>query len=451
MRAAGVEAGFRRTLAGSVIGAVLEWYEFAVYGALAATVFAGQFFPASAPHTGILLAFGTQAVGFAARPLGGIFFGHLGDRIGRKPMLVATYMTLALATAGIGVLPTYASWGLAAPILLVVLRLIQGFALGGEFGAAVTLVSEYAPPDQRGRWAALPQAGGPAGTIIAAGVLSLLGASLSKASFDAWGWRVAFLIAIPLLLVGAWIRRGVEESPTFIAAAAARAARMRSTSTATSTSTSSSSSSSSPSPSSSVLEALRYPRPLLQGLGVRIGENVAFYVYTVFVIAYATKTLSFALPDVLEAVLVAAICQFFAVLIGGWLSDIVGRKPVMIAAALGLAAWAPIFFLLARQESLALLYIGICTATFLHGLLAGPEAAWITELFPTRHRFAGSSLAYQGSSIIAGGPAPLIAAALMGTSGTTTPVAFYLALCALISVIAVATGPETRGRDLSAY
>jgi MFS family permease len=425
-RSSGVEAGFRRTLAGSVVGAVLEWYEFAVYGALAATVFAEQFFPASAPQAGILLAFGTQAVGFVARPLGGIFFGHLGDRIGRKPMLIATYMTLALATAGIGVLPTYASWGLAAPILLVGLRLIQGFALGGEFGAAVTLVSEYAPPRERGRWAALPQAGGPAGTIIAAGVLSLLGAALPKASFDAWGWRVAFLLAIPLLLVGAWIRRGVEESPTFVAAAAARAAQ----------------------PRSSVLDALRDPRLLLHGLGVRIGENVAFYVYTVFVIAYATKTLSFALPDVLEAVLVAAICQFFAVLIGGWLSDIVGRKPVMIAAAIGLAVWAPIFFLLAQQQSLALLYVGICTATFLHGLLAGPEAAWITELFPTRHRYAGSSLAYQGSSIVAGGPAPLIAAALMGANGSTTPVAIYLALCALISIIAVATGPETRGRDL---
>jgi MFS family permease len=427
MRGIGVEAGFRRTLAGSVVGAVLEWYEFAVYGALAATVFASQFFPASAPHTGILLAFGTQAVGFVARPLGGIFFGHLGDRIGRKPMLVATYMTLALATAGIGLLPTYASWGVAAPIVLVVLRLIQGFALGGEFGAAVTLVSEYAPPRERGRWAALPQAGGPAGTIIAAAVLSLLGASLSKASFDAWGWRVAFLLAIPLLLVGAWIRRGVEESPTFVAAAAARATR----------------------PRSSVLDALRHPRPLLHGLGVRIGENVAFYVYTVFVIAYATKTLSFALPDVLEAVLIASICQFVAVLIGGWLSDIIGRKPVMIAAAIGLAVWAPIFFLLARQQSLALLYAGICTATFLHGLLAGPEAAWITELFPTRHRYAGSSLAYQGSSIIAGGPAPLIAAALMGANGNTTPVAIYLALCALISIFAIATGPETRGSDLS--
>jgi MFS family permease len=421
-----VEAGFRRTLAGSVVGAVLEWYEFAVYGALAATVFGGQFFPASAPHTGILLAFGTQAVGFVARPLGGLFFGHLGDRVGRKPMLVATYVTLALATAGIGLLPTYESWGLASPIALVSLRLIQGFALGGEFGAAVTLVSEYAPPHQRGRWAALPQAGGPAGTIIAAGVLSLLGASLSKASFDAWGWRLAFLIAIPLLLVGAWIRRGVEESPTFVAAAAARATQ----------------------PRSSVLDALHHPRPLLHGLGVRIGENVAFYVYTVFVIAYATKTLSFALPDVLQAVLIAAICQFFAVLIGGWLSDVVGRKPVMIAAAIGLAVWAPIFFFLARQESLALLYVGICTATFLHGLLAGPEAAWITELFATRHRFAGSSLAYQGSSIVAGGPAPLIAAALMGGDGSTTPVAIYLALCALISVVAIATGPETRGRDL---
>ena len=258
-------------------------------------------------------------------------------------------------------------------------------------------------------------------------MLSLLGASLSKASFDAWGWRVAFVLAIPLLLVGAWIRRGVEESPTFVAAAAAARAGQ---------------------PRSSVLDALRHPRPLLHGLGVRIGENVAFYVYTVFVIAYATKTLSFALPEVLEAVLVAAICQFFAVLIGGWLSDIVGRKPVMIAAAIGLAVWAPIFFLLARQESLVLLYAGICTATFLHGLLAGPEAAWITELFPTSHRFAGSSLAYQGSSIVAGGPAPLIAAALMGANGSITPVAIYLPSAPSSRSSQSATGPETRGRDL---
>ncbi len=256
-------------------------------------------------------------------------------------------------------------------------------------------------------------------------MLSLLGASLSKASFDAWGWRVAFLLAIPLLLVGAWIRRGVEESPTFVAAAAARATQ----------------------PRSSVLDALRHPRPLLHGLGVRIGENVAFYVYTVFVIAYATKTLSFALPDVLEAVLIAAICQFCR----GAPRRLALRRRRPQARddrrrdrARGVGADLP-----AGAPAIArVLYAGICTATFLHGLLAGPEAAWITELFPTRHRYAGSSLAYQGSSIIAGGPAPLIATALMGADGGTTPVAIYLALCALISVAAVATGPETRGEDL---
>jgi MFS family permease len=421
------DSGFGRALAGSMAGAVLEWYEFAVYGTLAATVFASQFFPESTPHTGVLLAFGTQAVGFVARPLGGIFFGHLGDQIGRKPMLVSTYVTLALATAGIGLLPNYAAWGLLAPIALVLLRFIQGFALGGEFGAAVTLVSEYAAPAHRGRWAAFPQSGGAAGTILAAAVLTLLGSSMSKPSFDAWGWRIAFLIAIPLLLVGAWIRRGVEESPTFRIAAAGQAAR----------------------PRSSVIEALRRPAPILQGLGVRVGENVAFYIYTVFVIAYATRTLTFALPDVLRAVLVGAFCQFTGVLLGGWLSDLLGRKPVMIGAALGLAVWAPIFFFLAQQESLTLLYVGICVAAFTHGLLAGPEAAWIIELFPTRYRFAGSSLAFQGSSIAAGGPAPLIATALMGANGSSTPVVVYLVVCALISVAAVASGPETRGTDLS--
>jgi MFS family permease len=419
-------AGFGRTLAGSMAGAVLEWYEFAVYGALAASVFAEQYFPRAAPHTGVLLAFGTQAVGFLARPLGGIVFGHLGDKLGRKPMLIATYVTLAIATAGIGVLPTYATWGIAAPIGLVVLRFVQGFALGGEFGAAVTLVLEYAPPAQRGRWTAFPQAAGPAGTILATGVLSLLGASMPPDAFAAWGWRVAFLIAIPLLLVGAWIRRGVEESPAFQQAVAHRART----------------------PRSSVIAALRQPAPILQGLGVRIGENVAFYVFTVFAIAYATRTLSFPLSGVLRAVLIAAVCQCVAMLIGGRLSDSIGRKPVLIAAAVGLAVWAPIFFVLASRQSPGWLTVSICVAAFIHGVLAGPEAAWLAELFPTRHRYAGSSLAFQGSSIVAGGPAPLIATALMAGGHDTTRVTIYVVICALISVIAAASGPETKGSDL---
>jgi MFS family permease len=375
----------------------------------------------------VLLAFGTQAVGFVARPLGGIFFGHLGDRVGRQPMLVATYTTLAVATAGIGLLPGHATLGLAAPIALVALRFTQGFALGGEFGAAVTLVSEYAEPARRGWWAAFPQSGGPAGTILATGVLAILGSTMSRAAFESWGWRIAFLIAIPLLLVGAWIRRRVEESPAFTLAAASRAAQ----------------------PRSSVIEALQRPLPIMQGIGVRIGENVAFYIYTVFVIAYATRILGFEVPDVLRAVLLAAACQFVGMLFGGWLSDVLGRRPVMIAAALGLGAWAPVFFLLAKQQSLGLLTLGICVGASMHGLLGGPEGAWITELFPTRHRYAGSSLAYQGSSIVAGGPAPLVATALMGQGGDAAPVVVYLIVCSLISIAAVASGPETRGIDLT--
>jgi MFS family permease len=419
---------FGRTLAGSMVGAVLEWYDFAIYSALAATVFAEQFFPVAVPHTGVLLAFGTQAVGFVARPLGGIFFGHFGDRHGRQPMLVATYMTLALATAGIGLLPSYATWGLMAPTALVALRFTQGFALGGEFGAAVTLVSEYAEPARRGWWAAFPQSGGAGGTILATGVLALLGSAMSRASFESFGWRIAFLIAIPLLLVGAWIRRGVEESPTFIRAAAARTAQ----------------------PRSSVIEALQRPIPILQGIGMRIGENVAFYIYTVFVIAYATRILNFEVPDVLRAVLFGAVCQFIGMLLGGWWSDVLGRKPVMITAALGLGAWAPVFFLLANQQSLGLLTLGICVGAFMHGVLGGPEGAWITERFPTRYRYAGSSLAFQGSSIVAGGPAPLIATALMGPDGHTLPVVIYLIVCSLTSVVAVLSGPETKGVDLDA-
>lgn len=417
---------FRRVLSGSMVGAVLEWYDFAVYGALAATVFAEQFFPNSSPHTGILLAFGTQAIGFVARPLGGVVFGHLGDVKGRKFTLVITYVILGLATAMIGFLPNYAAWGVLAPVGLVVLRFIQGFALGGEFGAAVVLVSEHSRPRNRGRWCSLPQTGGPAGTLLATGVLSLLTNLLPHDAFNSWGWRVAFLVALPLLAIGAWLRRSVEDSPTFVKAVEHRSTAER----------------------SPVYRALAQPIPILQGLGIRIGENVAFYIYTVFVLAYATNTLGFDRGDVFLIVTVAAAFQLVAMILGGYFSDIVGRRPVMLTATLILAAWAPVFFWLAQQGSLALLSLGVCFGAFVHGLLAGPEAAWISELFPTTHRTAGTNLAVQGSSILGGGPAPLIATALIGTSGNTTWVVVYLVVAALVSAIAIVSGPETKGIDL---
>jgi MFS family permease len=416
-------------------GAVLEWYDFAAYGILAATVLGPLFFPGDEPVARLLLALATQGLGFVARPLGGIVFGHLGDRYGRKPVLVATFLTLGASTASIGLLPTYAQVGLWATALLVLLRLVQGFALGGEFGAAVLLVSEYGEPRRRGFWAAWPQAGGPLGTILATVVVAVLAAVLPAGSFDDWGWRIVFLLAVPLLVIGFLIRRGVEESPVFLAAQQRAASRDVDAAQQG---------------RSSVVDALTsMPAQVLRGLGMRLGENVAFYVYTIFVLAYATTFIGFGRGTVVTAVAFGSVSQFIGMISGGALSDRLGRKPVMLGAAAVLGVWAPVFFFLVQQHSTPLLYLGICVGALAHGLLAGPEAAWIAELFPTRCRFAGASLVFQGSSIIAGAPAPFIAVWLIQHSGPGAVIA-YLSVTVVITIVAVVTSRETKGVDLDA-
>ncbi len=424
---------FRRVLTGSMAGAVLEWYDFAIYGVLAAMVLGPLFFPSDSGIASLLMALATQGLGFFARPLGGLVFGHLGDRFGRKPMLVVTFLLLGTATAAIGLLPTYADIGITATFLLVGLRLIQGFALGGEFGAAVLLVSEYGEPKRRGFWASWPQAGAPAGTVLATAVITVLTLTMSEATFESWGWRIAFLIAIPLLAIGFWVRRGVEESPVFRQAQAQAAKTSKSTSTEKQ--------------KSSIVLALRRPRQVLHGLGQRLGENIAFYIYTTFVIAYATTYFEFDRGDVMLAVTFGSVFQFLGMISGGAWSDRVGRKVAMLIPTGVLIVWAPVFFWLVQFESVPLLWVGVCVGTFFHGMLAGPEAAWITELFPTRYRYAGSSLVYQGSSIIAGAPAPFIAIWLVDTFGVGMVIG-YLVITMAITFIAVATSRETKGVDL---
>ncbi|MGV8875339.1 MAG: MFS transporter [Rhodococcus sp. (in: high G+C Gram-positive bacteria)] len=430
------DRGFRRVLAGGMAGAVLEWYDFAIYGILAATVLGPLFFPGSDGTVKLLLALATQGLGFVARPLGGIVFGHLGDKFGRKPMLVVTFLLLGVSTATIGLLPTYGQIGIWATVSLLILRLIQGFALGGEFGAAVLLVSEHGEAKRRGFWASWPQAGAPAGTILATVLVSLLIFLLPEAQFDSWGWRLAFLFAIPLLFIGFWIRRGVEESPVFLEA------RAKAERTAVDPET--------PSVvhSSSIAAALANPRAVLTGVGVRLGENVAFYLYTIFVIAYGTQTLDFGRGEIILAVTFGSILQFTGMLGGGAWSDRVGRRIAMIVPAMGLAIWAPIFFWLMHFESLPLLYLGVCVGTLLHGMLGGPEAAFIAELFPTSHRYAGASLVFQGSSIIAGAPAPLIAVWLNDRYGVGSVIA-YLLITIAVTLAALLLSRETKGVDLS--
>ncbi|CAM3141403.1 MFS transporter [Saccharomonospora xinjiangensis] len=424
-------SGFRRVLTGSMAGAILEWYDFAIYGVLAATVLGPLFFPGEDGITKLLLALATQGLGFVARPLGGIVFGHLGDRFGRKPMLVVTFLLLGTATAAIGVLPTYHDVGITATVLLVALRLVQGFALGGEFGGAVLLVSEYGEPKRRGFWAAWPQAGAPAGTVLATAMITVLALTTSDAAFESWGWRVAFLFALPLLIIGFWIRKGVEESPVFREAQSHIAPQTQEKK------------------KSSILLALSRPRQVLHGLGMRLGENIAFYIYTTFVIAYATSFFGFDRGDVVLAVTFASVFQFIGMIGGGAWSDRVGRKTAMLVPTAVLVAWAPIFFWLVHFESVPLLWLGVCVGAFFHGMLAGPEAAWITELFPTRYRYAGASLVFQGSSIIAGAPAPFIAVWLIENFGVGMVIG-YLVVTMAITFVAVATSKETKGVDLNA-
>ncbi|GAA4153303.1 MFS transporter [Actinomadura keratinilytica] len=415
-------------------GAVLEWYDFAIYGVMAATVLGPLFFPGGNGFVKLLLALATQGIGFFARPLGGIVFGHLGDRFGRKPMLVVTFLLLGAATTSIGLLPTYHDVGITATILLVVLRLVQGFALGGEFGAAVLLVSEYGSPRRRGFWTSWPQAGAPAGTVLAAAVITLLGMSMSDADFESWGWRIAFLVAAPLLVIGFLIRRGLDESPVFRQAQRAAEERRKAAAGAHAE-------------RSSILQALSRPRAVLHGLGMRLGENIAFYIYTVFVIAYATKYHGFDRGDVTLVVTFASVFQFVGMIAGGAWSDRVGRKVAMLVPSAVLVVWAPVFFWLVHFESLPLLWVGVCVGAFFHGMLAGPEAAWIAELFPTRYRYAGSSLVFQGSSIIAGAPAPFIAVWLINGFGVGMVIG-YLVLTMAITFVAVITSWETKGVDL---
>ncbi|MEU6041787.1 MFS transporter [Actinomadura sp. NPDC047616] len=428
--------GFPRLLAGSMAGAVLEWYDFAIYGVMAATVLGPLFFPGDDGFIKLLLALATQGIGFFARPLGGIVFGHLGDKFGRKPMLVVTFLMLGAATMSIGLLPTYHDIGITATFLLVFLRLVQGFALGGEFGAAVLLVSEYGEPRRRGFWTSWPQAGAPAGTVLAAAMITVLGMSMSDADFESWGWRIAFLLAAPLLVIGFLIRRGLDESPVFRQAQrAAEEARK------------SAAGKHREAKRSSVLQALSRPRAVLHGLGMRLGENIAFYIYTVFVIAYATKYHGFDRGDVTLVVTFASVFQFVGMIAGGAWSDRVGRKVAMLVPSAVLVVWAPIFFWLVHFESLPLLWIGVCVGAFFHGMLAGPEAAWIAELFPTRYRYAGSSLVFQGSSIVAGAPAPFIAVWLINSFGVGMVIG-YLVITMAITFVAVITSWETKGVDL---
>ncbi|MFF5989481.1 MFS transporter [Prauserella flavalba] len=421
------ETGMRKVVFASAVGTTVEWYDFFLYGSVAALVFNSVFFPSFDPLVGTLLALAGYAVGFVARPLGGLVFGHFGDLVGRKKMLVVSLLLMGGATVAIGLVPSYDSIGVAAPIILVCLRLLQGFAVGGEWGGAVLMLSERGDGRRRGFWTAWAQSGLALGQALSVAVLAIFAVTMSDATFEAWGWRIPFLLSGILVVVGLWVRVSIAESEVFLRAQ--RTQRPRKT------------------PLVVVLK--HYKRELLIAMGARFCENIAGYVFTVFVLTYSTSHAGFDRYDALLAVFIAALVQFVGIL--GWshLSDRVGRRPVILLGAIGLGAWSFFAFPLIDTGTTALLIVAVAVGLFFHAASFGPQGAFFSELFGTSVRYSGASIGAQFASIFAGSVAPLISVALLDGFGSSVPISIYIAFGAVITIVAVTLSRETVNKDLN--
>jgi metabolite-proton symporter len=410
-----------RTVAlASFAGTTIEWYDFFLYGTAAALVFNKVFFPTFAPLTGTLAAYGTYAVGFVARPLGGVIIGHFGDRIGRKSMLVLTLVLMGAATFLIGLLPTYEHIGMWAAVALVALRLVQGFGVGGEWGGAVLMAVEHAPPGSRGFYGSWPQIGVPAGLILATGAFSLA-SLLPEDQFLSWGWRLPFLLSVVLVAVGLFIRLKILETPAF--------ARMKETGREA---------------RMPILVVLRqYPKQVLLAMGARVAENGSFYIYSVFSLTYATQYAGINRNVVLNAILLAAACDAVAIPFYGALSDRIGRRPVYLFGATMTAVLAFPFFWMIGTGSTPMVVLAMLAVFLLsHAPMYAPQAAFLSELFGARVRYSGASLGSQLASVVAGAPAPLIATALMAKQGRDA-VALYVLGMGVVTMLSVYAAAET--------
>jgi metabolite-proton symporter len=405
-----------RVVIASLVGATIEWYDFFLYGVVAGVVFNKLYFPASDPMIGTLLAYATFAVGFITRPIGGIIFGHFGDKIGRKSMLIMTLIIMGISTVLIGAVPTYQSIGIWAPIILLLLRIFQGIGLGGEWGGAVLMTFEFAEPGKRGFYASLPQIGLSLGLCLSSGMVGLLSYTLTDAQFLAWGWRLAFFLSIILLFVGTWIRLNVMETPDFQQAKKSAAL-----------------------PRVPLVEMwTKYRANVLAGMGARYIDGVAFNIFGVFSISYLSSNLKIDRTESLLGVTAAALVMVATIPFFGHLSDKLGRTRVYIVGSLvtGFSA-IPAFWLMSHgQGNPMAVWLGlIIPLGILYAAVYGPEAALFSELFSTNVRYTGVSFVYQVSGIFASGITPLIATALLRYDPSAMMMCLYVAFSGIVSAI----------------
>jgi len=417
----------RRAVVASTIGTAIEWYDFFLYSTVTGLVFAKLFFPNADPLVGTLEAFAVYAVGFVARPIGAAIFGHYGDRIGRKATLIATLMLMGIATFLVAFVPTYASIGIWGAVILTVLRFVQGIGVGGEWGGSVLLSMEWARTHtSRGLVASWPQFGVPCGLFLA-NLAVLAFSQMSGDQFLSWGWRLPFAFSIVLVGIGLYIRLGILETPTFTRLQEAE--RLERT------------------PVSAVIRS--HGKEILLAAFARMAEQAPFYIFTAFVFAYAVNTLHVDRDFILTSVLAAAVLSFITIPLFGHISDRIGRRKTYMIGAAVTGVFGFLYFAMLGTGSLPLIFLAIVLSLIPHDIMYGPQAALIAELFPGRLRYSGASLGYQLASVIAGGPAPLIATWLFATYGTPYAVALYILACAIVSLIATALMKDYTGKPLS--
>ena len=421
-------AQLRKAVIASTIGTTIEWYDFFLYGTAAGLIFGKLFFPNSDPLTATLAAFGTYFIGFVGRPIGAAIFGHYGDRIGRKATLIATLLCMGIATFLIAFVPTYESIGIWGAVILTILRMFQGIGVGGEWGGSVLLAMEWSRTHgQRGLVASWPQFGVPCGLFLA-NLAVLAFSAWSGDQFATWGWRIPFLLSIVLVGIGLWIRLGIMETPVFQQLLDDKRIE--------------------PAP---ILEVIKQqPKEIILSALLRMSEQAPFYIFTAFIFAYAVGTLKMSRDLILWAVMAAACVSFITIPLSGHISDLIGRRKMYLIGAATTGVFGFVYFGLVDTAVPSLVFVAIVLSLIPHDMQYGPQAALIAEAFTPRLRYSGASLGYQLASVIAGGPAPLIATALFAAYHSGYAISIYIAACAVVSLIAAALMPDYTGQDISA-